>query len=117
MSEPRSGTSSGTAELGEEALMVVDDSGDRCWVGRGVPLIELERAAEDDPVGPREHVAGTAGEGVLHLGLRLQDGELSARRAQLLVAEQLAAAEAGAVEDQSFGKRRQAGRGYELAHL
>ena len=30
--------------------------------GRRVPFVELERAAEEDAVGAREHVAGTAGE-------------------------------------------------------
>ena len=69
-------------------------------LGRRVPLVELERAAEEDAVGPREHVAGAAGEGVAHLRLRLEDRELAARRVQLLVAEQLAAAKAGAVEHQ-----------------
>ena len=76
---------------------------------RRVPLVELERAAEDDAVGAREHVAGAAGEGIADLRLRLEDGELAARRMQVLVAEQVAAAEAGAVEDERFGQRRDIG--------
>ena len=48
----------------------------------------LERAAEHDPVGAREHVAGLAGEGVADLRLRQQDGELAADRDQIAVAEQ-----------------------------
>ena len=82
--------------------MVRHDALDRRRVGRRVPLVELERSAEDDPVGTREHVAGPAGEGVAHLGLRLEDRKLAARGPKVLVAEQLPAAEAGAVEDEAF---------------
>src|SRR5437868_12094597 len=117
MSGPLAATSSGAAQAGEEALMVGNDAGDGRGLGRRVPLVELERAAEDDPVGPREHVAGTAGEGVLHFRLWLEDCELAAGGAKLLVAEQLAAAQAGAVEDQAFAKHRNVGRRGELAHL
>ena len=39
----------------------------------------LGGAAEDDPVGPREHVA-VASVGIPNLGLRLEDRELAARR-------------------------------------
>jgi hypothetical protein len=35
--------------------------------------------AEQDPIGPREHVAGAPGEGIAHLRLRLKDRELAAR--------------------------------------
>src|SRR3954452_23135184 len=103
MSEAPQGTSSGAAEAGVEALVGCEDAGDRLGLRRGVPLVELERAAEDDPVGAREHVAGAAGEGVADLALRFEDGELAAGGPQLLVAEQFAAAEAGAVDDEAFG--------------
>src|SRR3954462_13197904 len=90
MSEGPAGTSSGAAQRREEALMVGDDAGDGRRFGGRIPLVDLERAAEDDPVGAREHVAGTAGEGILPLRLRLEDGELAAGRVQVLVSEQLA---------------------------
>src|SRR5437764_5951080 len=102
MSGPLAATSSGAAQAGEEALMVGNDAGDGRGLGRRVPLVELERAAEDDPVGPREHVAGASGEGILDFGLRLEDRELAARGMKVLIAEQVAAAEAGAVEDEAF---------------
>src|SRR5512133_2923081 len=82
--------SSGAAETLEEALVTAQDALDRRRVGRRIPLIELERAAEDYAVGPREHVAGAAGEGVADIRLRLEDGELAASGAQVLVAEQVA---------------------------
>ena len=56
--------------------------------GVGLPDAALERAAEQDAVGAREHVAGLAGEGVADLGLRQQDGELAAHRLDAGVAEQ-----------------------------
>src|SRR4051812_17698737 len=117
MSGPRSGTSSGAAEGGEEALVVGEDAGDvrRLW-GR-VPDVELERAAEQDPVGTREHVSGAASVGVTDVRLRLQDGELAAHRLELGVAEQLPAAEAGAVEYQRFGQGGDVGRGRKAPHL
>src|SRR6476646_8180198 len=117
MSGPPSGTSSSTAQSGEEGLVTGDDAGDRLRLGSRVPLVELERAAEDDAVRAREHVAGTAGEGVADLGLRLEDYELAAGGMQLLVVEQVAAAEAGAIEDQRFGQRGDVRRRRELAHL
>src|SRR5438105_14770665 len=91
MLEARRAASSRTAQGGEEALMIIDDTGDRLRVGSRVPLVELEGAAEQDPVGPREHVAGAAGERILDLGLRLEDRELPACGAQVLIAEQDAA--------------------------
>src|SRR3546814_11906736 len=68
-----------------------------------------------DPVGARKHIAGLAGEGIADLGLRDQDRELAADRDQFHVAEQLARAEPGAVEDQSFGERRDLGGRSEAA--
>src|SRR5690242_15413841 len=117
MSGPPLATSSGAAEGREEALVVGDDALDRGGLGSRAPLIELERAAEDDPVGPGEHVAGAAGERVAHLRLRLEDGELAARRAQVRIAEQVAAAEARAVEHQLLGKRHDIAGRRELADL
>src|SRR5438309_982474 len=48
------GTSSGTAEGGEEALLVAHDLVDLRRLRRRIPLVELERAAQKDAVGPRE---------------------------------------------------------------
>src|SRR5437762_7678198 len=106
MSGPLAATSSGAAKAREEALMVLDDPGDRRRFRRRVPLIDLERAAKDDPVGPGEHVARPASEGILHFRLGLEDCQLTAGGTQVLVVEQVAAAEARAVEDQAFGQRR-----------
>src|SRR5690348_5990723 len=117
MSGPPSGTSSRAPEGGEEAFVVGDDTLDRRGLRGRVPLVELERASEDDPVGPREHVAGPAGERILDLGLRLEDRELAARGAQVLVAEQLAAAEPRAVEYQRFGQSGNVGGCREAADL
>src|SRR5690349_12403494 len=116
MSGPPRVTSSGAAERGEEALVDGEDAGDRVGLRGRVPFIDLEGAAEEDAVGAREHVA-VAEVGVIHLWLRLEDRELTARGMQVLVAEQLAAAEARAVEDQALGKRRQIRRACELADL
>src|SRR5437762_7586913 len=104
MLEAPRAASSRTAEGGVEPLVRREDAGDRLRVRRRVPLVELERAAEDDPIGAREHVARASGEGVAHLGLRFEDRQLTARRAQVLVAEQLAAAKAGAIEHDHFRK-------------
>src|SRR5689334_19036748 len=100
MSEPPAGTSSSASQACEEALVVADDLADGRRVRRRIPLVDLERAAKDDPVRPREHVTGTAGERVLHFRLRLENGKLTAGRMQILVTEQVAAAKAGAVEDE-----------------
>src|SRR6476469_5710786 len=117
MSAPASGTSSGAAQRGEEALMIGDDARDGRWIGRRVPPVDLERPAEDDAVGPREHVAGSTSEGILHLGLRLEDRELAAGGMQAGIAEQVAAAKARAVEDEAFGQDRDVGRSREPADL
>src|SRR3954471_3458290 len=98
MSGAPGSTSSGAAERREEPLVRGEDALDRRRLRRRVPLVELEGAAEQDAVRSREHVAGPAGKGVADLRLRLQDGELAARRVEVLVAEQLAAAQSGAVE-------------------
>src|SRR5439155_6808942 len=92
MSGPPGGTSSGAAQAREEGFVVRDDADDGRRVRRRVPLVELESPAENDPVGPREHVAGAAGEGILDVGLRLEDCQLATRRVKVLIAEQFAAA-------------------------
>src|SRR5690349_12730281 len=102
MSEPPAGTSSGAAETGEEAFVVANDTRDGRRLRRCIPLIHLERAAENDPVRAREHVTGAAREGVLHLGLRFEDSELAPGRMQILITEQVAAPEACTVEDETF---------------
>src|SRR3954466_6651047 len=76
--------SSVAAQAGEEAFVGGDDAGDGLRVGRRVPLVELEGSTEEGAAGPGEHVAGPAGQRILHLGLRLEDGELAARRMKVL---------------------------------
>src|SRR5207253_10122842 len=73
MLDAPSATSSGAAEGGVEPLVRGENAGDGLWVRRRVPLVELERAAENDPIGAREHVARAAGEGIADLGLRFED--------------------------------------------
>ena len=73
MSAATAGSSSGAAQSGEEVFVTINHAGDGRRFGRRVPLIKFERAAKDDPVGPREHVAGSAGERILDLGLRLEE--------------------------------------------
>src|SRR5689334_14711839 len=115
MSEPPSGTSSGAPQRSVETLVRCDDALDGRWLGSRIPLVELECPAEDDAIGPREHVARPSGEGIIHFRLRLEDRELPTRRMQILVAEQIAAPEAGAVEHQVFGERSDVRRSRELA--
>src|SRR5205823_5814578 len=83
MLEALRAASSRTGQGGEEAVRIIDDAGDRLRVGSRVPPVEIESAAEQDSVGPREHIAGAAGERILDFGLRLQDRELPARRVQV----------------------------------
>src|ERR1700757_386967 len=115
MSGPPRMTSSRAPQRGEEALMIIHDLGDGRGFRRRVPLVDLERAAKDDPVGPGEHVAGSAGEGILDFRLRLEDRKLASGRVQVLVIEQVAAAEAGAVEDEDLRQCRNVGWSCELA--
>src|SRR4051812_33995875 len=100
MSVALPGTSSGATETAEEAPVVGDDALDRRRLGRRVPHVLLERAAQHDAVGARKHVAGASGVGVANLRLRLEDGELAAHWLKDLVPEQFAAAKSGAVEDE-----------------
>src|SRR5205809_44673 len=115
MSARRSATSSRAAEALEEALMVGNDPRDGRGFGRGVPLVELERAAKDDPIGPREHVARTTGERIADLRLRLENGKLAAGGTQVLIVEQVATPEPGAVEDEVLRQRADFGRSGKLA--
>src|SRR5437868_13569449 len=117
MSEACRAGSSGAAEAVEEALLAGDDPGDGGGLRGWVPLPALERAAEQDPVRAREHVAEVAQRGVADLWLRLEDRQLAAHRLELGVAEQVTAAEAGAIEHQRFGQRRDVGRSGEAPHL
>src|SRR4051812_37753094 len=89
MLDALSPASSGAAEAFEEALLRADDAGDPVRLRSRVPLVELERAAQQDPVGPREHVAGAASERVADLRLRLENHELPARGVQVRVAKQV----------------------------
>src|SRR3954452_1397794 len=117
MSEPSPVSSSGAAEARKEALMVGDDVGDVLRLRSRVPHAPLERAAEQDSVGAREHVAELSLDRVADLRLRLEDRELAADRRQQLVAEQVAAAKPGAVEDQRFRQGRDLGRSRESPDL
>src|SRR4051794_7984672 len=117
MLDALSPASSGAAEAFEEALLRIDDPGDPVGLRCRVPLVELERAAEQDAVGAREHVTWAASECVADLRLRLEDHELPARRVKVRVAEQLAAAEAGTVQHQRFGKCGDICRLREAPHL
>src|ERR1700756_3025153 len=98
MSGPRSGTSSAAAQGREEPLVSGDDSLDRRWFGSEVPLVQFERAAKNDPIGPREHVSGPTGQGVAHFWLRLENSELAARWVKVLIGKKITTAKAGAVE-------------------
>src|SRR3954470_8688389 len=104
MSDSRLGTerasSSGAAKGTEQALVAGKDAGDVGGLRRRVPLVPLERAAEQYPIGAGEHISTPGGDGVANLRLGQQDGELAAHRVKLHVAEQVSRAEAGAVEHQ-----------------
>src|SRR4051812_4740110 len=93
MLDALSPASSGTAEAFKELLLRADDAGDPVRLRSWVPLVELERAAQQDAVGPREHVAGAASQGVADLRLRFENHQLPARGMQIRVAKQVAAAE------------------------
>src|SRR6476469_3654871 len=102
MSEEARPTSSGTAEAVEEALLRGQDPGDVRGLRSRVPGIELKGAAKQDAVCAGKHVAEIAECRVSDLGLWLEDRELTTHRLQLLVAEQVAAAKAGAIEHEGF---------------
>src|SRR3954447_20208757 len=88
--------SSGAAEAFEEALLRADDAGDPVGLRCRVPLVELECSAQQDPVGPWEHVTRPASECVADFRLRLENHQLATRGVQVRVAKQVAAAEPGA---------------------
>src|SRR3954452_23548292 len=83
--------SSGAAEAFEEALLRTDDAGDPVRLRSRVPLVKLERAAQQDSVRAREHVTRAAGQCVSDFRLRLEDHELATRWMKVGVAEQVAA--------------------------
>src|SRR3954453_11806446 len=87
MLDALSPASSGAAEAFEEALLRADDAGDPVRLRSRVPLVKLERAAEQDAVRPREHVTGAAGERITDLWLRLEDHQLATRRVKVRVTE------------------------------
>src|SRR5829696_1453207 len=117
MSEATEAPSSRAAELIEEAAMGRDDVGDVRGIGRRVPHIPLERAAKQDAVGSREHVAPPSRRGIKDFGLRLQHCKLAANGPKLEVTEQVPRTYARAVEDQSLRQQRELGRGGELSKL
>src|SRR5687767_12408162 len=98
--------SSRAAKAAEKGAMGFEDTGDSLRIRNRRPFVELEGPAEQDAVGARKHVPGLAIEGIANLRLRQQDGELAAGGPKALVAEKLARAEAGAVEDQALRQRR-----------
>src|SRR5258708_871955 len=116
MSEPPTGTSSRAAKTCKEALMVFDNSSDRLGFGSRIPLVDLERSAKNDPVGPREHVTRSASEGILDLLLWFEDRELAARRVQVLVPEEITAAKTGTIEHEALRKRCDLSGRSETAH-
>jgi hypothetical protein len=95
----------------------IDDAGDVGRLRLGLPLTAFESPAEDDSVGPREHVTGRSAEGVINLGLGEQNGELAAHGHEFLVAEQGAGAEAGSVKGESLGQRKDVARAVEAPDL
>src|SRR5215207_2193587 len=99
MSGAAEAPSSGAAELVEEAAMGQDDVRDVRGIGRRVPHVPLERAAKQDAVGSREHVAPPSRRGIKDFGLRLQHCELAANGPKIDVAEQVPRTYARAVED------------------
>src|SRR5512134_2253782 len=102
--EVRQARSSRATEAFEEALVGTDDAGDVRRVRSRVPDVSFEGPAEDDPIGPGEHVAELAKGCVTHLRLWLEDRKLAANRLQLLVGEQFARAETCAIEHEVFAK-------------
>src|SRR4029078_4891720 len=84
MSGAASRCSSGAAEAVEEPLLAGEDARDIGLLRSRIPFIELERAAEDDAIRPREHVTEVAERSILDLGLRLEDRELAAGRVHVL---------------------------------
>src|SRR5690349_8911117 len=115
--DARHGRSSGAAKSVKEALLRCDDARDVGRLWRRIKFVDLERAAENDPVRPWKHIAEIAKRRVLNLWLRLEDGELAARGMHVLVVEKVAAAKAGAVEDEVLWKRRDIAWRREPAHF
>src|SRR3546814_16621864 len=99
------GKSSRAAETGEQLLVRRDDARDTFGLWFGLPNVSFVAAADDDSVGTREHIARLAGEGVVDLGLRDQDGKLAADREQVGIADEPARATPGGVEDESLVER------------
>src|SRR5689334_13802554 len=117
MSGPASATSSRAAEAREEALVGREDVCNVLGLRGRVPGIELERAAEQDAVGTREHIARAAGVGVADRRLRFENGELAADRLEHGVPEELTAAEPRAIENEAFGQGGDVRRRREPPHL
>src|SRR5687768_4110517 len=92
------------AEIVENGLVRGEDTADLSGVRRGVPDVTLKGAAKDDPVGTGEHIAPFARRRVPHLRLRREDRELTADGDHLLVTEEGAGADTGAVENERLGQ-------------
>ena len=83
------------------------------WCER--PVTVVPRAAENDAVATRKHVAG-AQVAIINLGLRQHDLELTANRNQLFVVKQRARSETGAVENNGLAKPRDLAPAAKLFH-
>src|SRR6185369_16447985 len=69
------------------------------------PVAVVPRAAENDAVAPRKHVAA-AEVAIVDLGLRQQDFELTTHRLEFRIIKQLARTESGAVENNRLAQPR-----------
>ena len=106
--------------------MRVDEELHRLAIGLERPHAAVGRAPQDDAVATRLHVdAGDAGRSrgklarntVVDLVLGQEHGKLPLERQQIPVAEQLARAQPGAVDDQRLAQGRQLARLAERADL
>src|SRR5580704_19174404 len=74
------------------------------------PVSAFERSSEHDAVGPWKHVQRSGGQiYVADGGLGLENRQLAANRLENVVVEQLARAQARAVEDDRFVQNRNVG--------
>ena len=117
MSGAHSGTSSGAAEVAEEALVVGNDAGDRRRLGCWIPNVEFESSAQKNSVGAWKHYRPSSGVGVAESGWGSRMASWPRTGLELLVAEQIPTSKAGAVEYQALGNRADIGYSRELSHL
>src|SRR5262245_16658829 len=111
----------------EDFDMTLDDASALVFVGLERPDVALRCTAEDDAIVPRHHVNAEAARPlrlrcprsalrvVVDLRLRDQHRQLPLQREQLAIAEEIARAETGAVDDDRLAQRQQIARRVELA--